>query len=87
MRDEWKPLEDAAFGLAADFSRLQALVSPGAATETRVAVQQGRSVDQDQPLLRVRHIEERVQRVNRLLFVLRIALPRRTRLLGARVRD
>ena len=39
-RDEWKPLEDAAIGLAADFARLQVLLSPGAATETRVAVQQ-----------------------------------------------
>jgi two-component system chemotaxis sensor kinase CheA len=45
-RDEWTTLEDAASGLATDFRRLQALVSPGALTETRAAVQQvGAGID------------------------------------------
>jgi two-component system chemotaxis sensor kinase CheA len=39
-RDEWTTLEDAASGVAADFRRLQTLLSPGALTETRAAVQQ-----------------------------------------------
>jgi two-component system chemotaxis sensor kinase CheA len=45
-RDQWTTLEDAALGLAKDFRRLQTLVSPGAATETRAAVQQvGAGID------------------------------------------
>ncbi len=45
-RDEWTTLEDATSGLAADFRRLQALVSPDAVTETRAAVQQvGAGID------------------------------------------
>ncbi len=39
-RDEWTTLEDAASGLAADFRRLQTLLSPRAAPETRAAVRQ-----------------------------------------------
>jgi two-component system chemotaxis sensor kinase CheA len=45
-RDEWTTLEEAASGLATSFRRLQTLVSPGAATETRDAVQQvGAGID------------------------------------------
>jgi two-component system, chemotaxis family, sensor kinase CheA len=45
-RDEWRSLEEAALGLAADFRRLQALLSPSAATETRAAFQQvGAEID------------------------------------------
>jgi two-component system chemotaxis sensor kinase CheA len=45
-RDEWTTLEDAASGLATDFRRLQTLLSPGALTETRAAVQQvGAGID------------------------------------------
>jgi two-component system chemotaxis sensor kinase CheA len=45
-RDEWTTLEEAASGLAADFRRLQTLISPGAATKTRAAVQQvGAGID------------------------------------------
>ena len=45
-RDEWTTLEDEASGLAADFRRLQTLISPGVATETRAAVSQvGAGID------------------------------------------
>ena len=45
-RDEWTTLEEAASGLVADFRRLQTLVSPRAATETRAAMQQvGAGID------------------------------------------
>ena len=45
-RDEWTTLEDAASELATDFRCLQTLISSGAATETRVAVQQvGAGID------------------------------------------
>ena len=45
-RDEWTSLEEAAAGLAADFRRLQTLLSPGAGTETRAAAQQvGAGID------------------------------------------
>jgi len=45
-RDEWTTLEEAASGLAISFRRLQTLVSPDAATETRDAVQQvGAGID------------------------------------------
>jgi two-component system chemotaxis sensor kinase CheA len=45
-RDEWTTLEDVASGLAADFRRLQTLVSPGAAPDARAAVQQvGAGID------------------------------------------
>jgi two-component system chemotaxis sensor kinase CheA len=45
-RDEWTTLEDAASVLAADFRRLQALIFPGTAPDTRAAVQQvGAGID------------------------------------------
>ena len=45
-RDEWATLEEAALGLASDFRRLQTLLSPDVATETRAAVQQvGADID------------------------------------------
>ena len=45
-RDEWTTLEDAASRLAADYRRLQALLSRDAAAETRAAVQQvGAGID------------------------------------------
>jgi two-component system chemotaxis sensor kinase CheA len=45
-RDEWTTLEDAASALAADFGRLQTLISPGAATDTRATIQQvGAGID------------------------------------------
>jgi two-component system chemotaxis sensor kinase CheA len=39
-RDEWTTLEESATALAADFRRLNMVVTPGAAVETRAAVQQ-----------------------------------------------
>ena len=45
-RDEWATLEEAVLGLASDFRRLQTLLSPDVATETRTAIQQvGADID------------------------------------------
>jgi len=44
--DEWTSLEESAAGLAVDFRRLNMLLAPGAAAETRAAVQQvGAGID------------------------------------------
>ena len=45
-RDEWTALEDAGTRLAADFRRMYSFIAPGAAAETRAAVQQvGAGID------------------------------------------